>query len=497
MTVDSGECSVVSGTAEAKTKKDQSSRSSGSSNTEGTERVVLDNAKSGDENPLTPSPLPRRGEGEAKLRLRPRPLGEEGGSPSAFSSDGARRVRGFVPHSVARRSGQHSRKHTAGGLTLYAECIVLCLVACISISCRHRTRLTPYIAFVVNNQSATLAAVNLADFHVTASLPVSPQPERVLSRPHAHQLYVVSATGEISVAAFPHLHLVSTVDVGASAKDPAFSPDGRTAYVLNPAGHELVFLNCAAGGTPDEAAVPKVGPRLQLRGTPADMALSQDGKTLVVSSQSPDLLTFISTETRQVLGTVEVGKAPGPLVILPDSSKVFVADTGEEKVSAADLTTRTLLSHIELGARPTALLLKPDGGELFVLAGAAGKLVILDAFHDNVERTFPLGLNPVAGVFRPDMSVLYIAHAGDGSVLSLDVANREVMASTHVGIAPRALALTPDGRLLVVADRAASSLAIMRADPASLSQDRSVLLTTVPTGAAPVDVIVPNQLGDE
>ena len=210
--------------------------------------------------------------------------------------------------------------------------------------------LTPYTAYVVNHQSATLAAVNLADFHVTASLPVSPQPERVLVRPRARQLYVVSAPGKISVAAFPHLHLVTTLDVGRSAKDLAFSPDGRAAYVLDPADHEVVFLDCqgAAGNSPEEA-IPKVTFRLRLEGTLSDLALSPDGKTLVVASSSPNQITFISTETRQALGTVEVGQSPGPMVILPDNSKVFVADTGEEKISAADVASRKLLSHIEIG----------------------------------------------------------------------------------------------------------------------------------------------------
>ena len=144
----------------------------------------------------------------------------------------------------------------------------LCLLTCSSLACRRPSPLTPYTAYVVNHQSATLAAVNLADFHVTASLPVSPQPERVLVRPGARQLYVVSATGKISVAAFPHLHLVTTLDVGRSAKDLAFSPDGRAAYVLNPADHEVVFLDCEGGaGNPPEGAIPKVAFRLRLAGT--------------------------------------------------------------------------------------------------------------------------------------------------------------------------------------------------------------------------------------
>jgi DNA-binding beta-propeller fold protein YncE len=191
---------------------------------------------------------------------------------------------------------------------------------------------------------------------------------------------------------------------------------------------------------------------------------------------------------------VSVGDAPGPLAILPDNSKVFVADTGEKKVSAANVETRELLAHIEIGAKPTALFVKPDGGEIFAIAAEASTMVILDAFHDDVEQTFPVGRGAVAGVFRPDMSVLYIANSGDGSVLAMDPQNRVELASTRVGMEPCALALTPDKRLLVVADRAASSLAILNADPASLSNDRPALITTVPVGASPVDVVVPDIL---
>ena len=174
--------------------------------------------------------------------------------------------------------------------------------------------------------------------------------------PRARQLYVVSAPGKIAVAAFPHLRMVTTLDVGRSARDLQFSPDGRAAYVLNPADHEVVFLDCGgAAGNPPAAAVPKIVFRLRLAGTLRDLALSPDGKTLVAASENPNRITFISTETRRALGTTEVGQSPGPMVILPDNSKVFVADSGEEKISAAALTPQKLFSHIDMiGVPPTA-----------------------------------------------------------------------------------------------------------------------------------------------
>jgi DNA-binding beta-propeller fold protein YncE len=376
--------------------------------------------------------------------------------------------------------------------------LLLGALGALSLACRRPAPPNPYTAYVVNRQGATLAAVDLANFHVTASLAVAPQPKRVLERPGSRQLYVVSDTGKINVAAFPHLHMVTTLDVGKSAKDLTFSQDGRSAYVLNPADHELVFLDCnPAPGNPVKAEIPKVTSRLRLEGVVSNLALSPDGKTLVAVAPARNQLIFISTETRQLLGTVDVGQSPGPLAILPDSSKVFVADEGEEKISIVGVPSRKLFSHIEIGVQPTALLVKPDGGELFVFAAQTSTLVIVDAFHDNVERTFPLGRNPVAGLFRKDMSVLYIANAGDGTVLSMDVANREVLASTHVGMEPRALALTPDERFLVVVDSGASSLAVLHADPASLSNFRSVIITTVAVGETPVDVVIPDYLNPD
>ncbi len=114
----------------------------------------------------------------------------------------------------------------------------------LSLGCRRQHPLAPYVAYVLNQQSATLAAVNLADFRVTTSLPVVTQPERVLVRPQARQMYVISPLGRISVVAFPDLRLLSTLEIGGSARDLEFAPDGHTAYVLDPADHEVVFIAC-------------------------------------------------------------------------------------------------------------------------------------------------------------------------------------------------------------------------------------------------------------
>ena len=359
--------------------------------------------------------------------------------------------------------------------------LVVVLVCCAAFSSGCRRRPAPpkaYAAFVVNQQSSTLAEVNLAKFRVLATVAVAPGPERVWVRPQRQELWVVSASGEISVVEFPALRVVKTLRLGEGARDLAFSSQGRAAFILEPAKGQIVFID------PENY---KETTRLNL-GTPlTDLALTPDGKTLVASSQATDRLFFVKVDDHKVLGSVKVGKAPGPMVILPNSSKVFVCDTEEGAISAADLTTQQLLSNIEIGIRPGPMILKPDGGELFVFEYEGTSMVIVDADQDNVEQNYPTGHNPVAGVFQQNPLVLYTANAGDGSVMALDVQNRILLAAVHVGIEPRALTLTPDERFLLVVDTSASTLAVLQANPATL-------LTTFPVGAKPVDVVAPGWL---
>jgi DNA-binding beta-propeller fold protein YncE len=111
-------------------------------------------------------------------------------------------------------------------------------------------------------------------------------------------------------------------------------------------------------------------------------------------------------------------------------------------------------------------------------------MTILDTAHDNVEQELPTGNDPAAGAFTRDSSVMFLANAGDGFVTAFDLGSRSVLSTVHVGVSPQSLALIPDERFLAVADSASGSLAILRASPLAL-------VTTVPVGGDPVDVIVP------
>lgn len=395
-------------------------------------------------------------------------------------------VTGRVPgmrRARVRRQTPRCNRQDAVAFCPFALCLLVCFS---SPACtRHDSGAPPrpYLAFVANRRSDSVVVVDLARLRVVATILVARAPEQLAVRPGARELYAVSASGTISVVAFPGLRLAKTVRIGRAARSLVFTPDGRRALVLEPRLGDIVFLDC---DTLKERARVRVGRPL------ANLALTPDGKTLLAASAAPlNRLYFASAGDQKLLGSVEVGRAPGPMAILLDSSLAFVADTGEEKISAVDLASRQVLSHLEIGSKPGALILKPDGGELFVLSSEAATLTLIDAYHENVEQSVPTGKAPVAAVARRDSSLLYIANRGanrgDASVATLEVETRTVLSTTHVGNEPCALALTPDERFLAVADCGAASLAILRT-----GADRNALLSTIPVGAQPVDVVVPD-----
>jgi YVTN family beta-propeller protein len=366
--------------------------------------------------------------------------------------------------------------------------LALLVVACCS---RPPMPPRPYLAFVANEGSNTVAVVNLATFGVATSIAVAPEPVEVAPRPGSRELYAVSRSGTVSVIREPERRVAVTIPIGSSVSHLVFAPGGKAAALIDAAHGEVVFINCRSNA---------VEGRVKVGGDLSALAYLPDAGTLVAADRSADRLVFIEAQAKRILGEVKVGEAPGPMVIRSDANghKVFVADTGEAKVSIVDASTHQLLSNVEIGSRPSGLVLKPDGGEVFVLSRDSAVLTILDAFHEEVEQQMSTGRGPAAAIASGDSTRLYIANAGDGSVEALDVQNRTVLASTHAGASPSALALTPDERFLVVADAEGSSLAVLGTAPfnpkSTIPGSPLPLITTIPVGSRPVDVSVPNWL---
>ena len=112
-----------------------------------------------------------------------------------------------------------------------------------------------------------------------ATVAVAAHPERVLVRPQRKELWVVSASGEISVVDFPALAGCEEAPHWGRRRDLAFSPQGSEAFILEPAKGQMVFIN---------AENYRETARLSLGAPLTDLALTPDGNKLLASCAAAD-----------------------------------------------------------------------------------------------------------------------------------------------------------------------------------------------------------------
>jgi len=264
------------------------------------------------------------------------------------------------------------------------------------------------------------------------------------------------------------------------------------------------------------------GRQVELLGSrPQALALSPDGKILVTSGKSSELMV-VDPVTGEVLQEVDLpsekehGEKPATvsshilepdeegqlsftgLIFSPDGTKIFLSNVnGSIKVFGveADRQVKGLYSlplpKTGLSRReeeiPAGLAISPDGKKLYVALNLSNRLLEYDLVNQSVSRFFDVGVAPfdVAlagkkiyvsnwGGRRPDTNsvtgpaghgtrvrvdpVRYIANEGSVSVIDLKSGK---MSEIPVGLHSCAMVLTPNGRYLCVANAASDSVSVI------------------------------------
>ncbi|HVA63576.1 MAG TPA: YncE family protein [Terriglobales bacterium] len=256
------------------------------------------------------------------------------------------------------------------------------------------------------------------------------------------------------------------------------------ALVLDAAGQRAYVAGVAADGGGRVWAVAadslQVAAQMAVAGQPRALALSADGKRLLLASDRPPTLRLIELARWRQVATLTLAQAPRQMLSLPFGHKAYVlcGDT----VAVVDTATGELLCYLPVGPGAQRLLLKPDGGELYV-SNASGTVSAINTSTNEVSDTMAAGLGAAGMAAAPDGSVLYVANATAGTVSVINLDNRKATAMVRVGERPASLALSPNGLLLLVADAGSDDVAVVRSnqDPAN----PNTLVTLLPSPPAP------------
>src|SRR5580700_6349776 len=82
------------------------------------------------------------------------------------------------------------------------------------------------------------------------------------------------------------------------------------------------------------------------------MAVTSDGKTLVVNSRLNTAIYFYSLPDLKMLGSTEVGRSPDWVTLTPDGKTAFVANAASNSVSVVDVKAMKEITRIPVGEVP-------------------------------------------------------------------------------------------------------------------------------------------------
>ncbi|MCH8042630.1 MAG: beta-propeller fold lactonase family protein [Planctomycetes bacterium] len=201
-----------------------------------------------------------------------------------------------------------------------------------------------------------------------------------------------------------------------SPADVAISPDGKTLYVSDSTGRNVTIL---------DAATKTVRAEIALRGKPRGVALSADGSTLYVAEHGAGTVAVLDTAKRSVVERIAVGRWPMAVAISPKLRRLYVANQDNHTLSVIDLaqTPAKQIKQIALVREPSCVAVSPDERTVVVTnmvahgRGTDPKLSAVVSIVDAETLTataavkLPPGSSMVQGVcISPDGKWAYVVH---------------------------------------------------------------------------------------
>ncbi len=260
----------------------------------------------------------------------------------------------------------------------------------------------------------------------------------------------------------------------------AFNPSGKEFYVSGGPDDNVHFYDWngsswAESGTPAKLGHPAALAFGKITPGAMGLAVTADGKRLIVANYENDSISLVDIAGRTVLAELDLRPGNGvpggeyPVwVAIQGNSTAFVSSARDREIVVVDISTNTLAvtDRISVKGEPTRIILNPRQTRLYVAESSSDSVAVINTkTHQTIEE---IGTTAPKSVF----------------------ANQK----GFKGSSPNSVAVSADGGFLYVTNGGANSVAVIRlahdGDGEGGSGARSELQGVIPTGWYPNSVSV-------
>jgi YVTN family beta-propeller protein len=257
--------------------------------------------------------------------------------------------------------------------------------------------------YISNEAESTLDVVDQKTLKVTRKIPLSGHPNNIAIGKDGKRVYVSIARkpGAVDVIDTTSLEKVKTIAVNGAVHNTYVTPDGKwvvsgsipsktitvidakteepvwsltmdlgirpMTFSTNPDGSTkwiFVQLSDFSGFAVVDFATHKEVNRITIADMPGrtpflvggnashGMAVTADGKTLVVNSGRNSALFMYSLPDLKLIGSADVGRAPDWVTLTPDGKRAYVANAASNSVSVVDVKAMKEITRIPVGEVP-------------------------------------------------------------------------------------------------------------------------------------------------
>jgi len=308
-----------------------------------------------------------------------------------------------------------------------------------------------------------------------------------------------------------------------------------------------------SGSQPGIAVVKRRGGKLELarvipvKAHPAGMALTHDGKLLIIAAQDAVLFVDVERATGGKANPVVGSFSDGPNAesiyanVTADDKFLFVSEERARSITVIDLPKvrrngykpDAIIGKIPVGNAPIALTFSPDGKTLYTTSQGAlldwgwpkackpegqpaqdaqitrpeGAVIVIDVAQAStdpahaVTARVPAGCSPVRMAISPSGDRIYVTARNSNAVLAFDTskllsdADHARLGMATVGSAPVPIAVVDGGRKVIAGnsnrfDSQSTAQSLIVLDASKIGSTGDPTIGTIPAGVFPRELSV-------